>query len=165
MKVFWSWQSDRPAKYCRDVIEEALRRALSALSDELDLDPSEGPELDHDTKDEAGMAAIADTIFRKIKEAGAFVGDITSAGRSDGGRELPNPNVMIELGWAWAHHTHEKIILVVNKAYGPKTPKKTLFDIRHRRAVIFYELPKSADDTRIEQVTVELSESLKMALG
>jgi hypothetical protein len=45
MKVFWSWQSDRPAKYCRNVIQDALGRALTALSDELELDPSEGPEL------------------------------------------------------------------------------------------------------------------------
>jgi hypothetical protein len=164
MKIFWSWQSDRPAKSCRDVIQDALERALTALSDELELDPSEGPELDHDTKDEAGMAAIADTIFRKIKEAGVFVGDITSVGRSDGGRELPNPNVLIELGWAWAHHSHENIILVANKAYGPKKHEQLPFDIRHRRAAILYSLPKGADDATIEQATVELSEHLREAL-
>jgi hypothetical protein len=164
MKVFWSWQSDRPAKYCRNVIQDALRRAITALSDELELDPSEGPELDHDTKNEAGMAAIADTIFRKIKEASAFVGDITSAGRSDGGRELPNPNVLIELGWAWANLSHENIILVANKAYGPKNHEQLPFDVRHRRAAILYLLSKDADDTKIEQVTIELSEQLREAL-
>ncbi|MGO9421163.1 hypothetical protein [Roseiarcus sp.] len=164
MKVFWSWQSDRPAKYCRNVIQDALGRALTALSDELELDPSEGPELDHDTKDEAGMSAIADTIFRKIEEAGVFVGDITSAGRSDGGRELPNPNVLIELGWAWAHHSHENIILVANKAYGPKNYEQLPFDVRHRRAAILYLVPKGADDARIEQATIELSEHLREAL-
>jgi hypothetical protein len=164
MKVFWSWQSDRPAKYCRDVIQDALGRALAALSAELELDPSEGPTLDHDTKDEAGMAAIADTIFRKIREAGVFVGDVTSAGRSDGGRELPNPNVLIELGWAWAHHSHEAIVLVANKAYGPKTHEQLPFDIRHRRAAILYTLSKGADAATVEQVTVELSEQLREAL-
>lgn len=137
MKVFWSWQSDRPAKYNRDVIQAALERALRALSEELELEPSEGPKLDHDTKNAKGMAAIADTIFDKIKNAAVFVGDITTVGKSDGGRELPNPNVLIELGWAWAHLTHENIILVANKHYGPKRAESLPFDIRHRRAVLF----------------------------
>ena len=162
MKIFWSWQSDRPAKYTRDVIQAALGRALIELSDELELD--ERAELDHDTKGEAGMAAIADTIFRKIEEAGVFVGDITSAGRSDSGRELPNPNVMIELGWAWAKRGPQNIILVANKAYGPKKPEQLPFDIRHRRAVIFFNLAKAADDAAIEAATVDLAAALKEAL-
>ncbi|POR49334.1 hypothetical protein [Bosea psychrotolerans] len=163
MKVFWSWQSDRPAKYCRDVVQTALQRALDALSDELELEPSEA-ELDHDTKGEAGMAAIADTILQKIEQAGVFVGDITSAGRSESGRELPNPNVLIELGWAWAHLSHENIILVANKFYGPSSHEKLPFDIRHRRAAILYSLAKGADDAAIEAATAKLTEDLKSAL-
>lgn len=146
------------------MIQDALSRAIVALSNELELDPSEVPELDHDTKDEPGMAAIADTIFRKIREARVFVGDITSVGRSDSGRELPNPNVLVELGWAWIHHSHENIILVANKAYGPKKHEQLPFDIRHRRAAILYSLPKGADDASIEHATVELSENLTEAL-
>jgi len=164
MKVFWSWQSDRAARFNRDVIQAALGRALEALSEELELEPSEGPELDHDTKDAKGMAAIADTIFDKIKNAGVFVGDVTTVGKSDGGRELPNPNVLIELGWAWAHLTHERIILVANKHYGPKKAENLPFDIRHRRAVIFYNLPRTADDTAIEDATAELAEAFQEAL-
>jgi hypothetical protein len=146
----------------RSVVQDALGRALASLSVELEMD--ERLELDHDTKDEAGMAAIADTIFRKITEAGAFVGDVTSAGRSDRGRELPNPNVMIELGWAWAHLSHKNIILVANKAFGPKTPEQLPFDVRHRRAVIFYNLNKTADADAIEQATADLALALEGAL-
>lgn len=164
MKVFWSWQSDRAAKVCRDVIQEALTRALTTLSADLELEPSEGPELDHDTKGSAGMADIVDTILTKIKAAGAFIGDITSAGKSDGGRELPNPNVMIELGWAFAHLGPERIILVANKAFGPKKPEQLPFDIRHRRAVIFYSLPKGADDAAIETATADLADQFAEAL-
>lgn len=163
MKVFWSWQSDRAAKWCRTVVEDALERALAELSEELELD--ERPEVDHDTKDEPGMAAIADTIFRKIAASAAFVGDVTSAARSEGGRELPNPNVAIELGWAWAKIGHEKIILVANKAFGPKKPEQLPFDVRHRRAVIFYNVPKGADDAAVEDATVALAAELKVALG
>lgn len=164
MKIFWSWQSDRAAKYNRDVIEDALTRALAALSDELELDPREGPQLDHDTKDAKGMAAIADTILEKIRTAALFVGDITTAGKSDGGRELPNPNVLIELGWAWAHLSHENIILVANKHYGPKKAESLPFDIRHRRAVIFYTLAKNADADAIEIATVELADAFQEAV-
>lgn len=164
MKIFWSWQSDRSAALCRNLVQDALVRALDTLSDELELDPSQRPEVDHDTKGEAGMAAIADTIFEKIKAASAFVGDITSAARSDSGRELPNPNVLIELGWAWAHLGHEKIILVANKAFGPKRPEQLPFDLRHRRAVIFYTLAKGSDDAAIEAATAALSEDLAAAL-
>ena len=44
MKVFWSWQSDRAAKFNRDVIQDALGRGLKTLSEELELEPSEGAE-------------------------------------------------------------------------------------------------------------------------
>ncbi|ASP66421.1 hypothetical protein [Sinorhizobium meliloti] len=164
MKVFWSWQSDRTSKVTRNVVEDALRRALLALGDELELDPSDRPELDHDTRNSPGMAAIADTIFNKIKQSAVFVGDVTSVGKSDGGRDLPNPNVLIELGWAWAHLSHENIILVANKSYGPKKPEQLPFDIRHRRAVVFYQLAKDADADAIESTTVKLSEDLREAL-
>ncbi|OHB26267.1 MAG: hypothetical protein A2790_20080 [Phenylobacterium sp. RIFCSPHIGHO2_01_FULL_69_31] len=164
MKVFWSWQSDRPAKVCRDVIQAALTRALAELSTDLELEPSEGPELDHDTKGAAGMADIVATILAKIKEAGAFVGDITTVGKSDSGRELANPNVLIELGWAFAHLGHEPIILVANKSYGPTKPEKLPFDIRHRRAVIFYSLSKGADDDAIEAATSGLADEFAEAL-
>ncbi|ASS60323.1 hypothetical protein [Rhizobium leguminosarum] len=165
MKVFWSWQSDRTRKVCRDVVEDALGRAMQALSDELELDPSERPDIDHDTKDTPGMAAIADTILAKIKNAAVFVGDVTTVGKSDGGgRDLPNPNVLIELGWAWAHLSHENIVLVANKYFGPKTPERLPFDIRHRRAVVFYQLAKDADANAIEEAIVKLSEDLRDAL-
>jgi hypothetical protein len=49
------------------------------------LDPSERPQLDHDTKDAKGMAAVTETIFAKIKVAKVFVGDVTTVGKSDDG--------------------------------------------------------------------------------
>ncbi|MBY3205044.1 hypothetical protein [Rhizobium laguerreae] len=80
MKIFWSWQSDRTGKVTRNVVHDALGRALLALGDELELAPSDRPELDHDTKNSPGMAAIADTIFDKIRQSAVFVGDVTSVG-------------------------------------------------------------------------------------
>ena len=110
------------------------------------------------------MADIVATILDKIKNAGAFVGDITSAGKSESGRELSNPNVLIELGWAFAHLGHDPIILVANKAYGPRKPEQLPFDIRHRRAVIFYTLAKGADDAAIEDATAKLADQFAEAL-
>lgn len=57
MKIFWSWQSDLTGKVTRNVVQDALGRALLALGDELELAPSDRPELDHDTKNSPGMAS------------------------------------------------------------------------------------------------------------
>lgn len=164
MKVFWSWQSDRPSKVCRHFVQGALKDALNLLSDELDLEESNRPELDHDTKGVAGMAPIADTILKKIADSGAFVGDVTSIYKTRQGREVANPNVLIELGWAWAKIGEDNIVLVANRAFGPKKAEQLPFDIRHRRAVIFYDLPEAASAPEIKLARTALAKSLKEAL-
>ena len=68
-----------------------MERALAELSEELQLD--ERLKVDHDTMDELGMAATVDTIFHKIAASAAFMGDVTSAAKSEGRRELPNLGV------------------------------------------------------------------------
>jgi Molybdopterin-binding domain of aldehyde dehydrogenase len=41
-----------------------------------------------------------ETIFRKIDKAAAFVPDLTLVSERRDGRPTPNPNVLIEYGWA-----------------------------------------------------------------
>lgn len=66
MKVFWSWQSDTPAKDYHYFVRSALVLALAQLADDLDLTEADRPEIDHDTKVEPGLVSIVDTIFAKI---------------------------------------------------------------------------------------------------
>jgi hypothetical protein len=84
MKVFYSWQSDTPAKVGRTFIREALEAAIAGL----ELEDAERPEIDRDTKGVLGSPVIADTIFRKIREARVVVADVTLTGHTPDGKSL-----------------------------------------------------------------------------
>lgn len=164
MKVFWSWQSDTPAKNNHYFVRDALEIALEKVAAELDLDEADRPEVDHDTKDEPGLVSIVDTIFEKIERAKVFVGDVTYVGATPNGKLLPNPNVMIELGHALTSLGRERIILVANKAYGGK-PEDLPFDLRHRRAPITYTLAEGATTSERNKAKEALAKALAGALS
>lgn len=164
MKVFWSWQSDTPAKNNHYFVREALELALDKVAEDLDLDEADRPEIDHDTKGEPGLVSIVDAIFQKIEQAAVFVGDLTFVGKTVKDKLLPNPNVMIELGHAITSLGPERIILVANKAYGGK-PEDLPFDLRHRRAPITYELAESAGTHERNKAKEALANALATALS
>lgn len=159
MRVFWSWQSDRGRRPCRDLITGALEAAIRLSTQSLSLQTSERPELDQDTQGEAGLAEIATTILRKIDSAAVFVADVTPVGRTDGGKLTPNPNVLIELGYALKSLGSERIILVANKQWGG-SPEELPFDLRHRRGPIYYKLSRDASVEEFEQTKLELADKL-----
>ena len=164
MKVFWSWQSDRPAKATRTFIQRALESAIKSVASDLDLSPAERPELDHDTKGEAGLVEVVKTIFDKIEKSTVFVADVTPVAKTDGDKEVANPNVMIELGHAMKSLGHEAIILVTNTAYGGK-PEDLPFDLRHRRGPVTYELLPDNDKNSYKRVEQKLTADLTSALA
>ncbi len=168
MKVFWSWQSDTPATLNKDFVKKALEDALAAVSVELGLSEAERPEIDHDTKGEAGLVSIVDTIFRKIEKAEIFVGDVSYVGETSKGKLLPNPNVMIELGHALTSIGPDRIVLVANRAFGGR-PEDLPFDLRHRRGPIVYELRDGATrkdrDAALKRLTKDLVGALSTNLG
>jgi len=143
MQIFWSWQNDHAPKSCRNFIRIALAEAAEKAGDELGLEEAERPELDHDTKNEPGMADISATIMAKISRSAVFVADLTPIGKTKDGKALPNPNVLIELGWALRALEPERIIAILNTADG-WAPVDLPFDIRHRRALT-YKLADSAN--------------------
>ena len=93
--------------------------------------------LDRDTQGVPGSPDIASTIFAKITAADVFVADISIIGASQS-RPTPNPNVLIELGYALKAMGHERVILVFNKAFGKI--EDLPFDLRMRR-VLAYDMP------------------------
>ncbi|MES2299948.1 MAG: hypothetical protein V4582_23115 [Pseudomonadota bacterium] len=138
---------------------------MSEVADDLALYEAARPELDHDTLNVPGLAAITETIFDKINVASVFVADLTYVGKSHKETKmLPNPNVLIELGYAFKSLGLERIILVANSAYGAG-PDNLPFDLRHRRAPIAFNLPVTAskDDRTREQP--DLVKKLKPALA
>ena len=166
MNVFWSWQSDFAPKECRNVIRTALTLAVDALASHPEIEESARPSLDHDTKGVPGMVDIAQTILDKIARAAAVVADVTPIAQTAGGKYVPNPNVMIELGWAMQAPGLSQIVVVLNTASGCSI-EELPFDIRHRR-VMTYHLPVGSDSAQRKAVTdrlsTELTEALKLNL-
>jgi hypothetical protein len=138
--IFYAWQNDRPRNAHKHLIRDAARVAVKRIGRDADVEYS--PRLDHDTKDVPGTPEIAATIFSKIQESAALIADLTFIGATDlrdGHKKLlPNPNVLLELGYAARSIGWDRIICVMNTAYGPV--EEQIFDIRQRRLPIFYEL-------------------------
>lgn len=135
--VFYSWQSDLPNNTNRGFIQSVIEKAIQTIKrdETFDLDIC----LERDTQGESGSPNIVSTILQKIDACDIFVADISIVTRDlqEGQRFSPNPNVMIELGYAIKSVGWDRIILFCNEIYG--TNEKLPFDIQqHRR--IGYEL-------------------------
>lgn len=169
--VFFSWQADTPNACGRNFVEAALRSALELLGDDTVIDPAirdEGLDVDSDTRGIAGSPPIVDTIFKKIDRAAVFLADFTFvATRLDATRKSPNPNVLVEHGWALKALTHSRVLGVMNTAYGDPTDENMPFDMKHLRRPITYHLPagSTADEKRCERERERLATKLKTAIG
>jgi hypothetical protein len=100
--IFFSWQSDRPPKHGRNLIEKALEKAIKRLKMDVELQEAvrDDIQLDKDTRDIPGSPNIFATILEKISNATIFVPDLTFVGSRPNGQPIPNPNVLIEYGYA-----------------------------------------------------------------
>ncbi len=143
--IFFSWQIDTPTATGRNFLRGTLEDACRALGGDSEIEePLRELAVDSDTLDVAGHPPIVDTIFKKIDAASVFVADLTFiAERRDGGRS-PNPNVLIEYGWALKALTHERTVLVMNTAYGDPSGEALPFDLRVSRWPFKYHLPDDA---------------------
>lgn len=162
MKIFWSWQNDTDPKRHRHFIKGAIDDAIAAVALELDVDPAERPEIDHDVKGSKGAVEIANTIMGKIASSTIFVADVTPIARAENGKALPNPNVMVELGWAFNKPGFARHIYVMNTADGFRADDLP-FDIRHR-LVMTYQLAEGMEKKVKEGVKKTLVKELTYAI-
>lgn len=186
--IFYAWQSDLDPALTRNFIDEALERAVKDLnrSESVRVEAV----MDRDTAGIAGTPGISETIFQKIDECDVFVGDVSIVNEAknvrnvsfirqlagavagvvleqvgtdhDIKRPAPNPNVLLELGYAAATIGWNRVILVQNTAYGDISTLP--FDLRGRRVVPFH---LSSKESRVDQrpkLREELSTALKRAL-
>lgn len=164
-KIFYSWQIDVLPKDNRDFIEKCLKRAIKTINKEGSI--IDELILDRDTKGVPGSPVIAEIILGKIDESALFLADVTIIGRANSGKPVPNPNVLIELGYALKALSHDALILVLNEAYGGI--QDLPFDLRHRR-IMTYNLPPSVASEREEypngrkKAEQELQKDLEKAL-
>lgn len=128
-KIFYSWQSDLPGKDTRNFISDAINAAVKFLANTVTVIP------DRDTKNETGSPNIEQTIFNKINDCDLFIGDLSIvASYSSGGGNIkytPNPNVLIELGYAVKVLGWENVICFVNTDFGKED--NLPFDLNHHR--------------------------------
>ena len=166
--VFLSWQTDRDSRTGRNLIETALERAISRIAKDINLfEPSRDGgalTLDRDTRDVAGSPPIAETIFGKIDSAAVFVPDLTFIGTRADRRPTPNPNVLIEYGWALKILGHRRIVGVMNTAYGEPKGENMPFDLRHQRNPITYFCPKGASESAVAATRDSLARDFENAL-
>ncbi len=142
--IFYSWQSDLPSSTNRGFIEECIKEAIKMLKKTYNF--SLDIRIDHDTKNATGTPDIVNTIFNKIERAKIFIADISIINNNPEGRKTPNPNVLLELGYAAKVVGWEKIICVFNKDFGEF--EDLPFDLRFRRPLIYSLKDKNKSEVR-----------------
>ena len=154
--VFYSWQSDLSPKTNRYFILDALKNVAKALR--KDESSQVNLIIDRDTQDVPGSPEIANTILGKIDRAQIFICDLSIINQG-ATRTTPNPNVLIELGWALKALSKDRIIMLLNEAYGDM--KLLPFDL-HTYRITPYHL---AEDGERAAARKNLESILKAALS
>lgn len=137
--IFYSWQSDLPANTTRSIIQDSIKDAVTLLRNTVHI------EADRDTQGQFGSPEISQTIFSKIDSCDIFIADVTPVcqyqkadrdGNPIGNTKLmPNPNVMLELGYATRAVGWDNVICIINTDYG--NVDQMPFDIRNRRLTTY----------------------------
>jgi len=156
-KVFYSWQSDLHNSIKRGFIQDALERAAKAIrqDDSIKVEPV----IDRDTAGVPGSPDIANTIFEKIEGSQVFACDVSIINGDDKARPTPNPNVLIELGYSYKALTSERILMIMNTAFGE--PKLLPFDLSKKRVITYQLAPKEEAKAAVRK---ELVQKLENAL-
>jgi len=138
--AFYSWQSDLPKSENLNFIENSILSSIKNLkkTKPISIDLT----IDKATRKLSGSPDIAESIFTKISNCSVFIADISIINSSSiKQRKAPNPNVLIEIGYAARTLGWEKIICIYNTDYG--NFKDLPFDLRNRR-IMPYSLKGNA---------------------
>lgn len=143
--IFYSWQNDLEKKTHRNFIENCLKAALRILEKDARI----YMEYDRDTNGVNGSPDITTTIFDKIDKSVLFVCDVSIINSDYNGRKTPNPNVLMELGYAANKLGWDRIICLFDINTG--TIEELPFDLRQKRITI-YDANKKDELTRISKI-------------
>lgn len=165
--IFFSWQSDTPSPNGRGFLRKALEKACEELANDAGVSEAvrdEGLSVDSDTQGVAGQPPLVETILKKIDASSVFVADVTFTGARMSGGLTPNPNVLIEYGWAMKSLTHSRVISVMNEVYGKASRDSLPFDLAHIRWPLRYSLKEDATEEERGNVKKKLVSDLKEAI-
>ncbi len=162
--IFYSWQSDTPKSVNRDFIRGAIDAVVSQLS--ADVSVNDAPRIESGMDGVSGTPEVASVMFKRIRKSAVFIADVTLVGtikHSDGreDKHVPNPNVLLEMGYAAARIGWGRIICVMNEQYGERADQP--FDVRNRRFPIDYKL-KPEDANNCDAKRNDLTQWIKTAI-
>lgn len=129
--IFYSWQN-KHRKANRFFIEDCLKRVVKEVSQEQSIKIH----LNQDSRTKAGASDISAEIFSSIDNSEIFVADVSLI------NSVPNPNVMVELGYAAAKLKWDNLLLIMNENSG--IVDSLPFDLRGRKTVL-YKLDEKDD--------------------
>lgn len=123
LKLFFSWQSDTKDNH------KKISQSLKTACDEIRAEGVYDINYDESTWNRSGSPVIDSTVVEKAKNCDLFVADLTPI-ETSGTKDLPNPNVMYELGVAKSNLTDESILMLYT---GSIEAARMPFDINHHR--------------------------------
>jgi hypothetical protein len=163
--IFYSWQSDSPRECNWQFIREALDEAVRELTQRAEV--QESPRVESGMEGISGTPEVATVMLARIRNSAIFVGDMTLVGTIDkvGATEtkrVPNPNVLLEMGYAAALMGWHRVICVMNEHFGLRASLP--FDVRNRRYPINYSLVPGSSKEEKAKVRKDLSRWIGKAI-
>lgn len=123
LRLFFSWQSDTKGNH------RTIGQALQNACDEIRAEGYYDITYDESTWYLSGSPVIDSTVVEKAMSCDIFVADLTPI-ETSGTKDLPNPNVMYELGVAKSNLADDSILMLYT---GNIDVARMPFDINHRR--------------------------------
>jgi len=133
INIFYSWQSDLPNIKNRSLIENGIKKATQLLLS--DCPKVTEFKIESDSRNELGTPDLAITIFNKIDLCDIFIADISIINQESSKRLVPNPNVLLELGYAAKTIGWSNIICLYNREFA--NVEALPFDIRSRKPIVY----------------------------
>lgn len=163
LKIFYSWQSKNP-KFNRYFIQDAIKKAIRKLHSELKIEII----LDSSTANSPGSPNIVDEILRGIRSSDIFICDTSLINNNWKSRLLkerlcPNPNVLIELGYAARTLGWKRIICIFNNSSGQI--EDLPFDIKQNRITVYHLNKKEHIKSKRDDLTNTIYRALKKIIN
>lgn len=158
--LFFSYQSDTKHEFTfiKYVLEEYVKNSLTSKG--IDL------KIDYGMRDVAGNPDLLKIMLEKGEKCDIFLADltyVTNFTNANGDtKNLPNPNVMLELGHAWNFHGNNHTIFIQNKSKG--SAKDLPVDLKGFRFPISYKLNDGVSEQKMKVVGENLSVHLTDAI-
>lgn len=145
--IFFSWQTDIEGN--RTIIRNSIKKACEKLNKNYGYDIN----IDEATRGVPGAPNIEEVVKSKIESCDVFIADISPITKF-GDKQIPNSNVLLELGRAMECMEVARVILVAKK--DDYKDCELPFDINHQRIGKF--------DGQNCDLDFEIGESIKYVL-